>query len=113
VDHTCVLPDDPLGFIRECVGNRRVFWTYHVHMRLRSRGISRQAVYESIAQYQVIEAYPQDKYLPSYLVWTSHESHILHVLFAVDIEGHNVRVVTAYHPGSREWIEGFKRRKPK
>jgi len=35
------------------------------------------------------------------------------VLFAVDVEGHDVRVVTAYHPDSREWIEGFKRRKPK
>jgi hypothetical protein len=107
------LPDDPLGFIRECVRNRRVFWTYHVNMRLRSRGLSRQAIYESVAQYQVLETYPEDKYLPSYLVWTRHESEVLHVLFAVDVDGQNVRVITAYRPDSTEWIDGLRRRRPK
>jgi YgiT-type zinc finger domain-containing protein len=88
-----VLPDDPIGFIRLCVQDRRVLWTYHVNMRLRSRDISREAIYASVAQYQVIEAYPEDKYLPSYLVWTRHASGVLHVLFAVDVEGQNVRIV--------------------
>jgi hypothetical protein len=108
-----VLPDDPIGFIRLCVQDRRVLWTYHVNMRLRSRDISREAIYASVAQYQVIEAYPEDKYLPSYLVWTRHASGVLHVLFAVDVEGQNVRIVTAYRPDSREWMDGLKRRRPK
>ena len=30
-------PDDPLGFIRRCVGERRVYWSYHVNMRMRDR----------------------------------------------------------------------------
>ncbi len=110
---THVQADDPLGFIQECVRNRRVFWTYHVNMRLRSRDISRRAVYESVADYEVIEAYPHDKYLPSYLVRTRHETEVLHVLFAVDLEGRNVRVITAYRPDPGEWVDGFRRRKPK
>jgi hypothetical protein len=24
-----ILPDDPLGFIRRCVEQRKVYWTYH------------------------------------------------------------------------------------
>ncbi len=108
-----VQDEDPMGFIQACVQGRRMFWTYHVNMRLRSRGISRRAICESVACYEVIEAHPQDKYLPSYLIWTRHEADILYVLFAADYEGRNVRVVTAYRPDSDEWLEGCKRRRPK
>lgn len=62
------LPADPLHFIRECVRNRRVLWTYHVNMRLKGRFIPREAVLNAVESYEVIEAYPGDKYLPSYLV---------------------------------------------
>ena len=105
------VPQDPLGFIRQCVRDGHVFWTYHVNMRLQSREIPRKAIVESLDEYQVIEAYPDDKYLPSYLIWTESESQIVHVLFAVDFQGGNVRVVTAYRPDPVEWYDGFKRRK--
>ena len=104
-------PDDPLEFIRQCVSDGNIYWTYHVNMRLRSRKIVRKAIVDSLEKYEVIEAYPEDKYLPSYLVWTEYESLILHVLFAVDSQGGNVRVVTAYRPDPLEWVGGFKRRK--
>jgi hypothetical protein len=107
------VPTDPLGFIRQCVSDGDVYWTYHVNMRLRSRGISRKAIVESVDRYEVLEAYPDDKYLPSYLVWTVYKSQIVHVLFATDLESRNVRVVTAYHPDPLEWCDGFKRRKVK
>lgn len=81
-----------------------------MNMRLRSREISREVVYESVGRYEIIEAYPQDKSLPSYLLWTRHASGVVHVLFAVDIAGGNVRVVTAYRPGPMEWTDGLKRR---
>ena len=107
----CHVPNDPLDFIRQCVRDGFVYWTYHVNMRLRSREISRSAIIESLNEYEVIEAYPEDKYLPSYLVWTEYESQIVHVLFAVDLEDGNIRVVTAYHPDPLEWCDGFRRRK--
>ena len=62
-----VVPTDPLAFIRKCVKERRVYWTYHVNMRMRERTISRQAILESISSYEIIEASSEDKYLPSYL----------------------------------------------
>ncbi len=106
-----VLPDDPLQFIKTCVRARKVLWTYHVTMRLKGRLISRQAVLESHARYEIVEAYPDDKYLPSYLVYSEWKGDILHILFAADIEGDNVRIITAYRPDPDEWEEDIKTRR--
>lgn len=35
------LPDDPVGFIQDCVPRGRLFWTHHVNMRLAGRFIPR------------------------------------------------------------------------
>jgi hypothetical protein len=106
------IPADPLSFIKRCVQERRVLWTYHVNMRMQGRFISRQTILESVASYEIIESYPEDKYLPSYLVRASHEGAAFHVLFAVDTENENVRVVTAYRPDLAKWSTDLRRRKP-
>lgn len=107
------LPAEPLEFIKRCVKERRVLWTYHVNMRLNDRAISRKAVVESIFEYEIIETYPEDKYLPSYLVHTRYQNVVFHILFATDVEGDNVRIVTAYHPNPAQWDADLKtRRKP-
>lgn len=105
------LPDDPLEFIRRCVRQGNVFWTYHVTMRLRGRFIIRQAILQSHEHYEIIEEYPKDKYLPSYLVYSEYQGDIFHILFALDLEGVNVRIVTAYRPNPEEWEEGFRKRR--
>jgi hypothetical protein len=106
------VPDNPLEFIRGCVRQRRILWTYHVNLRLRRRFISREAILESVESFEVLESYPDDKYLPSYLVYARSGSDIFHVLFAVDVPGHNVRVVTAYRPDPAEWSADLKNRRP-
>ncbi|MDI6794283.1 MAG: DUF4258 domain-containing protein [bacterium] len=80
-------------------------------MRLKSRFIPRQTILESTAQYEIIEAYPEDKYLPSYLVYSWHQQTAFHILFATDVEGDNVRVVTAYYPDPDKWEIDFKTRR--
>ncbi|MEW6660392.1 MAG: DUF4258 domain-containing protein [Thermodesulfobacteriota bacterium] len=105
------LPDNPLAFIRRCVKQGKVLWTYHVNMRMKRRFIMRQAILQSHESYEIIEENPKDKYLPSYLVYSEHEGDIFHILFAVDLEGGNVRVVTAYRPDPEEWEAGFKVRR--
>ncbi len=62
------LPSDPLTFIRERVRAGAVFWTYHVNMRLVDRFIARRRIFDSVDTYEIIESYPADKYLPSYLI---------------------------------------------
>ena len=108
---TPVTPSDPLPFIKDCVKNGRLYWTYHVNMRLTARDIGRAMIIASVDTYEIIEAYPGDKYLPSYLVFARHENHAIHLLFATDVSGHNVRVVTAYRPDPREWKTDLKKRR--
>ncbi len=82
-------------------------------MRLAGRFISREAILAAVDTYQVVEAYPEDKYLPSYLILARHGSEAFHVLFAVDTEGDNVLVVTSYRPDRGEWHDDMKTRTPR
>lgn len=68
--------DDPLRFIQRCVRERRLFWTYHVNMRLEGRHIHRDEILNAVESYAIIESYPDDKYLPSYLVAASPAIHV-------------------------------------
>jgi hypothetical protein len=107
------LPDDPLQFIQRCIRERKLYWTYHVNMRLPGRYISREQILGAVDSYEIIESYPEDKYLPSYLLLATSPAVSFHALFAVDVEGDNVRVVTAYRPSPDEWEADLKTRRGK
>lgn len=62
---------------------------------------------------EIIEAYPQDKYLPSFLLRGESGGCVFHAQAATDVEGENVRVVTMYTPDPAEWDEGFRSRRAK
>ena|SRR5919108_6486767 len=111
VDNERILPDNPLDFIRRCISQRKIKWTYHVNMRMKKRFIPRQYILNSTSNYEIIEEYPKDKYLPSYLVYSQYQNQIFHVLFAVDVQGDNIRVVTAYYPSLEEWDKDLKTRR--
>ncbi|MFQ5881833.1 MAG: DUF4258 domain-containing protein [Candidatus Methylomirabilales bacterium] len=82
-----------------------------MNMRLRGRSIPRDVILESVRSFEIIEAYPEDKYLPSYLVYCRHGDEVVHVLFAADVRGDNVRVVTAYRPMPEGWEADMKTRR--
>jgi hypothetical protein len=105
------LPSDALAFIQRCVRERRVHWTYPVNMRLAGRYISRDELLGATESYEIIESYPEDKYLPSYLVWAASEGGPFHALFAAVVDGDNMRIVTAYRPNTDEWESDLKSRK--
>ena len=66
-------------------------------MRLGQRFISRTTILDAEG-YEIVEAYPDDKYLPSYLLLGRRGDTVFHVLFGVDVEGQNVRIVTLTIP---------------
>lgn len=105
--------ENPLEFIQNCVRKRQLLWTYHVNMRMEGRHIQRRAILGAVETYEVIEAYPDDKYLPSYLVLVQYNEEVFHVLFATDTEGGNTRVITAYHPDLAEWESDMRTRRRK
>jgi len=102
-----------IDFIKRCVREKKVFWTYHVNMRLERRFISRKVILDSIDSFKLIEEYPDDKYLPSYLIYAEYEGEAFHVLIAVDERDDNVRIVTSYRPGLDKWCEDMKTRRKK
>ena len=81
-------------------------------MRLAGRFIPREVILAAVNSYDLVEAYPDDKYLPSYLILARHGADAFHVLFATDVEGDNVRGVTSYRPDPREWQPDLKARRP-
>lgn len=105
------LPEDPWAFIQDCVRRRRMLWTFHVNMRLEGKCIRRDAILDSVDAYEIVEQYPDDKYLPSYLILARYGDDIFPVLFAADVEGDTVRIVTAYRPNPEEWHPDLKTRR--
>ena len=106
-----ILPPDPLEFIRCCLAEGHVYWTYHVNMRLRQRHITREMVLAATADMEIIEAYPDDKYLPSYLILCKSVQFTFHMVCATDVPGDNIRIVTAYVPDPVEWMPDLKTRR--
>jgi len=106
-----VFPENPVTFIRECLQARQILWTYHLNMRLGQRPITRQMIIDAAPSYEIVAAYPEDKYFPSYLVLGRVGSDAFHVLFGTDVPGRNVRVVTAYYPSPEEWEPDLKTRR--
>jgi hypothetical protein len=80
-------------------------------MRLAGRFVPRETILAAVASYELVEVYPDDKYLPSYLILARHDPDAFHVLFAADVQGDNVRAVTAYRPDPEEWQPDLKARR--
>jgi uncharacterized protein DUF4258 len=80
-------------------------------MRLGQRFIGRETIIQSADTYEIVEAYPEDKYFPSYLLLGRAGNDAFHVLFGADVEGQNVRIITAYYPSSDEWEMDLKTRR--
>ena len=60
---------------------------------------------------EILEAYPQDKYLPSFLVRCESEGCVFHAHIAMDVDGKNIRIVTMYIPDPNEWDEELRFRR--
>ena len=80
-------------------------------MRLKRRPLSAEMLVKAVLALEIIEQYPDDKYLPSYLMRTELEGVVFHVQVAADVEGDNVRIVTMYVPNPSEWSEDFRKRR--
>jgi hypothetical protein len=80
-------------------------------MRLGQRFIARETIMQATDTYEIVDAYPEDKYFPSYLLLGRAGDDAFHVLFGADVEGQNVRIVTAYYPSPEEWEADLKTRR--
>jgi hypothetical protein len=104
-------PGEILRFVQACLSSGRVRWTYHVTMRLQERRLTGDVLCKAAPTLEIVEEYPDDKYLPSFLLRGEVPEFVFHALVATDIEGDNIRVVTMYIPDPGQWAkEGRSRR---
>lgn len=80
-------------------------------MRLQQRMLTPAMLRAAVATLEIIEAYPHDKYLPSFLLRGESERCVFHAHVATDVEGENIRIVTMYTPDPNEWDEGLRFRR--
>jgi hypothetical protein len=80
-------------------------------MRLQQRALTAEMVRNAIATLEIIEVYPQDKYLPSFLVRGESGGFVFPAQIATDVESKNIRIVTMYAPDPDERDEGLRHRR--
>jgi len=80
-------------------------------MRLEQRSLGSEFLLKAAASLEVIESYPDDKYLPSFLLRGEFEGRVFHTQIATDVEARNIRVVTLYIPSPEEWDSEFRTRR--
>ncbi len=91
---------------------KRQEYEYSIHAVDQSilKHISRKEVEESIANGEVIEDYPTDKYGPSCLVFgKTSSSRPLHVQCTYPSR-RLIKIITVYEPDPKEWVD-FKTRR--
>ncbi len=64
----------------------------------------------AVDSFEIVESYPEDKYLPSLLI-RAEANGVIHAQPATDVENDHVRVVTMYAPEPDEWDEGLRTRR--
>ena len=72
---------------------------------MQERRLNGDVLSRAAATLEIIEAYANDKYLPSFLPRGEVSEFVFHALIATDLEGDNVRVVTIYLPDPEQWDE--------
>ena len=80
-------------------------------MRLEQRSLGSEILLRGAGSLEVIESYPDDKYLPSFLVRGEVAGRVFHAQIATDLEARNIRVVTVYIPSPEEWDSEFRTRR--
>jgi len=84
----------------------------HAHERSFQRSISRDDIRHVLETGEIIQEYPDDRPLPSYLVlgWTENESRPIHVVAADDEEEDVTHVITVYEPDPDLWTDDFRKK---
>lgn len=95
--------------IRRYFADRAYLLTLHASNRAVERAILSREIEEAVANGEIIEEYPTDKYGPTCLILGKTESQrVLHVLVSYPEQP---KVVTVYEPSPDEWEADWKTRK--
>jgi hypothetical protein len=80
-------------------------------MRLQQRNLRSDMLVAAVDSFEIVENYPDDKYLPGFLLRAETAGVVFHVQVATDVQGNNVRIVTMSAPEPDEWDQDFRVRR--
>jgi hypothetical protein len=97
--------------IRQKLASDRFEFSKHAVDQSIRRHVSLQEIREAVANGEIIEEYPEDKYWPSYLIHgRTNKGRPLHVQCSHPPR-QLVKIVTLYEPDPDRWID-FRKRSP-
>lgn len=91
----------------------RLIFSGHALRRMFERSVTAADVREALAGSEVIEEYPDDRPLPSFLVLGWVAQRPLHLVVATERSTRTCHIVTVYAPDPRMWSGGYRKRRPK
>ncbi len=99
--------------IRELAKKDRIAFKKHTVLRMHERKIHADEVKDALTKGEIVEDYPDDRPLPSYLVlgYTMKERPV-HAVVAIDMEDKMLWIITVYEPNLENWENEFRRRRP-
>ena len=95
--------------IRRLCDADSIQWSLHALKRMRERRITSDEVIGCIQTGEIIEEYPDDRPLPSCLIYGVVMTRNLHTV--VGSSDTLISIITAYEPDPDEWDPDFKTRK--
>ena len=98
---------------RVALRESRVEWQRHALERMAQRGIRRSDALEVLLSGELIEAYPEERPLPSALFSGWAKTRPIHVVVALDAGRDRAFIITVYEPDLEHFEPDFKtRRRP-
>lgn len=83
--------------IQSAISEGNFLWKKHALERMMERGISRARVKQAVLECNIIENYPNDYPVPSFLIATL-TPEPLHVVASYDVSNGILYVITVYEP---------------
>ena len=94
-----------INLLRQKIGSNQFEFTKHALDQTLLRHINVQEIREAVANGEVIEDYPEDKYGPSCLVFGRTETgKSIHVQCSHPSRG-IVKIITVYEPDPEQWVD--------
>lgn len=104
--------DTLLVQIQQCVEENKISLKKHALVRMVERHISTEDLLNGLKSCLVIEEYPKDRPLPSYLVLGFSGNKPIHAVIAVENRT-MVWVITVYVPSEEKWKDNYRIRRKK
>jgi len=82
----------------------------HAIQKMFQRNVSKSEIDNVISKGQIIEEYPKDSPLPSFLLLGFNDNRPLHIVIAFNKSDYICIIVTVYEPDPNLWKDNFTRR---